>query len=331
METNMTEAVAISIEAAKANIPVLLLGTYGIGKSAVPHEVGAALGLPVHEERPSLREPTDYTGIMHVKDGRTHWAPPAILPTERPVLAFYDEITNARIETQHALYEQILDRRAAGVPFHPDCRVIAAGNLTSDASGAGRLPMALADRFLIIQVVPDAEAWQKWAARAGINPAVRAFISLRPELLHTHKADAESKNKSMVKATPRSWHNVSRIMETSNPEMLWPLAARVVGEGPAGDFMGFLELMKKAPRIPDILANPEGAPIPAEVSIRYAVAAGLANAADANNFAAVLKYAGRLDPEYAVMTALDATTRLPALKRTAAYVQYAVKYQNLTM
>src|SRR5438105_172516 len=67
--------------ACRANLPVLLHGMHGIGKSAVMAEAARVLRIDFIELDLSIMEPPDLTGIPHIgSDGRTQYAAPDFLP-----------------------------------------------------------------------------------------------------------------------------------------------------------------------------------------------------------------------------------------------------------
>src|SRR5690242_9111634 len=65
----------------RANLPVLVHGNHGIGKSVVMAQAAAALGIDFIVVDLSIMEPPDLTGIPHITpDGRTEYASPDFLP-----------------------------------------------------------------------------------------------------------------------------------------------------------------------------------------------------------------------------------------------------------
>ena len=94
----------------KADIPVNLIGSPGVGKSDVIKQVAKSLGLKVIDFRLSTADPTDLTGLPFIKDGRSVFLPNEAFPIETDVvpegfngrLLFLDEITNAPMAVQAA-------------------------------------------------------------------------------------------------------------------------------------------------------------------------------------------------------------------------------------
>ena len=83
----------VLILAKQADQPVLLEGRHGIGKSMLFEQAAARLGIGHIIRDLSLMEPPDLVGIPKVgKDGRTHYAVPAWLPSSGRGLLVFEEL-----------------------------------------------------------------------------------------------------------------------------------------------------------------------------------------------------------------------------------------------
>lgn len=308
-----------------ADIPVMLWGAPGVGKSDLMRAVAAELGLPLIDWRANLREPVDLRGLptVDLNARRTVWLQPEDLPDaarDGPEgILFIDEIVNAAPSMQAALYGLILDRRLGDYVLPPGWRVVAAGNRMADRSSAGRMPLALANRFAHFTLDADPEAWRAWAEGAGIHPLVVAFVGFRPNLLHVMPGPD-----SMAFPSPRSWARVSRVADAPDGA-LYRRAAALVGDGPAAEFQAFAKAWRNLPSLATILREPDTAPVPTEPAAVYAVASLLARKADRINLGSLIRYAERLGGDYERFVVTDAARRDDGLKSTAAYVQWAAR------
>ena len=109
------------------------------------------------------------------------------------------------------------------------------------------------------------------------------------------------------------------------------LFASLIGDGPATEFDGFINLYRSIGTLDDIIKNPLKANVPTEASQKYAVATGLARKATRANWKAIITYANRLDAERQTLLIHDATLRDPSLKETAEYGEWAVANGHLLM
>ena len=318
-----------------ANIPVMLWGAPGVGKSDMVSDVCASQGRIMLDERLSTYESVDLRGNPYIDGGNVVWALPVMFrklhdASKRgdKTALFLDEIVNAAPSVQAAAYQLVLNRCIGDHRLPDGCIVIAAGNRQSDKAAAQRMPTALANRFAHIDLEADADSWRAWASEAGLSPLVIAFMGFRPALIH-----AMEQSDGRAFPSPRSWAQVAKIADA--PETIRPLLVRgLVGEAAAGEFESFARIYARLPSIDSILANPTGATaptgnFPGEAALLYAIATGVARKADAHNMDAVYAYARRLPQEFTILVMMDATRRDPALKNTRAYVEFAAHYHGV--
>jgi hypothetical protein len=308
-----------------SNLPVMLWGAPGIGKSDMMREIAAARGVPLIDWRANLREPIDVRGLptIDIAARRTVWLQPEDLPDadrDGPEgILFIDEIVNAAPSMQAALYGLVLDRRIGDYVLPAGWRIVAAGNRMADRSSASRMPLALANRFSHYVLEPDADAWRAWAEGAGVHPLVVAFMGFRPNLLHVMPGPD-----AMAFPSPRSWAAVSRIADSPDGA-LYRRAAAKVGEGAAAEFQAFAKAWRNLPSLATILREPETAPVPSDPAAVYAVASLLSRKADRINLPAIVRYAERLGGDYERFVVTDAARRDNGLKATGAYVAWAAR------
>ena len=83
--------------------------------------------------------------------------------------------------------------------------------------------------------------------------------------------------------TPRSWSFVSDVMHRTPMELLHRVVAGCVGDGPAAEFVGFLQLYRELPDLDVILTQPETTPVPREPAILYALIGALGREVQTRN------------------------------------------------
>ena len=90
-----------------ANIAIMLLGPFGIGKSSVLQQYAKSIGYSFHDIRAMLLDPVDLRGIPVPNHEKrvTEWFPPAFLPTEPKSIICFDELPNCSVLVQNALYQ----------------------------------------------------------------------------------------------------------------------------------------------------------------------------------------------------------------------------------
>lgn len=228
---NVTSAIVETLKAAAAGEPVLLLGSPGIGKTAVAKILAERLGLPYVEVRPAEFESVDFRGIPTVENGKTRWNIPDFWPTEACVLNF-DEITQAPMELTSPLLKLFLGGEIGDYKLPPGTILIASGNLVSDRAGCSRLSSALRERCIVIQLEPDLNEWLGWYQSQGFaDDAVVGFLQANPTAFHAWDAKLD-----FNQPTPRNWARLSRLLANDPAE---ETVAGVIGPDYARSFMAF--------------------------------------------------------------------------------------------
>ena len=230
----------------QAGLSVLVRGHPGVGKSAMAAQLGQRLELPLEDIRLAQREPADLGGVYFPDRERQVLSlfPPDWVRRvcDAPALVFLDEI-NAAVTRLHqaAAYQIVLERRVGPFRFHPDTRVMAAGNLEEDNAIVTPLSTALANRFVHFVLRVDADSWLTWAADAGVHPTVMAFIARhREEALYANEGD-------LAFPTPRSWAMASTLLNAARPTQARRLVAACVGERAAEQLAAFERIFARVP------------------------------------------------------------------------------------
>lgn len=301
--------------------PVFLWGPPGVGKSQIVAQTAASLGLALIDIRAVLLDPVDLRGLPQIDgDGRTHWRAPAFLPQTGEGVLFLDELNAAPPLVQAACYQLILDRGLGEYRLPDGWAVLAAGNREQDRAVTHKMPTALANRFVHLEIEPHLEDWTAWAEGFGIMPEVTAFLRFRPALLH----DFDPVRDSRSFPTPRSWAFVSAMLAGApDPRVELELLRGAIGEGAALEFAGFLKTWRELPDTDAVLADPDGAPAPSEPAAAYAICEALGRLASAEVMPALTRYAARLPVEFGVLLMRDAVRRDSRAARTPAFAAWA--------
>jgi hypothetical protein len=303
--------------------PIYLWGAPGIGKSSLVRQAASSLGLDLVDVRVTLLDAIDLRGLPRLDGDLAVWAPPAFLPRSGRGVLFLDELSAAAPLIQSACLQLTLDRRIGEYELPAGWNIVAASNRSEDRAGTHRLITPLLNRFLHLDLEPNAEDWQAWAVSAGIAPEVRSFLHFRPALLA--QFDPTTNPRSFP--TPRSWQFVSDVLPKTSPELLHPVIAGCVGDGAAAEFLGFLRLYRELPDLDQVLVTPAAAPVPREPAVLYALVGALvekcrAAKAPLANFVA---YAMRLPDEFALLALRDALEVQPKLAALPAVQRWIAK------
>lgn len=316
--------------------PIMAWGKPGVGKSDAVRQAAIAHGATLVDIRLSQYDSVDLRGIPVPHAGMTVWHAPITLPfkgnsafieDETPIFLFLDEINSAAPSVAAVAYQLINDRAVGEHKLMDNVVVVAAGNREQDRGVTNRMPTPLANRFTHVEIDVDVDAWCYWAQEAGLHPAGIAFMQFRKPLLCTF--DPSKPDKSF--ATPRSWKKaLTYYADNQMPDHTKQAAmAGAIGEGPAAEFWGFVDVWGKMPRMEDIEAKPDKVPVPDEAAMRYAVAVAISGTMTPKNIPPFHTYLQRMDPEFAVLAWQLALRRDATVSGTKEFIEFSKKYRSI--
>lgn len=322
MMNALTDLYVSSIEASlpfKSLPSVMLWGAPGVGKSQAIRQIAARIQretgkeVRVSDVRLLLFNPIDLRGIPTSNADKTLavWLRPQIFdmdPSDSVVnILFLDEITAAPQSVQAAAYQITLDRVVGEHALPENCIVIAAGNRTTDKSVSYKMPKALANRLLHLQVEGTFDSWRSWAVHSGIHEKVIGFLSFRRDLLTTF----DPSDNDVAFATPRSWEMTSNVLfrYEGDIEKAYPLIAGLVGTGIAVEFRSWEKVYDSLPSLEDIFDGRELLR-PTGTDALYALVSAMLSYArtvkdDMARMANSIRYADKLPPDFSTILMKD--------------------------
>ncbi|MFK3735211.1 AAA family ATPase [Streptomyces sp. NPDC088090] len=289
--------------AVAADLPVLLWGEPGIGKTAALTRLAEELDLPLTTVIASVHEPTDFSGLPVLGDDPAvrgvAMAPPdwaVRLVREGRGLLFLDELSTAPPAVQAALLRLVLERRVGALTLPPGVRIVAAANPRASAADGWELSAPLANRFVHLRWTHEHEVvvrglggtWPRVTlprlaperlpeAVAHARRAVCGLLGGRPTLVH--RLPGEETRRGGPWPSPRSWDMTLRLIAfatvaDSSRDVLSLLVRGTVGDGPGFELLAWLDRMD-LPDPEDLLADPAGAPLPERGDRRQAALEGV--------------------------------------------------------
>lgn len=244
---------------------VMMWGPPGVGKSQAVRQIAKQIEretgkiAKVTDVRLLLFNPIDLRGIPTSNADKTLaiWLKPQIFQMDSSEdivnILFLDEISAAPQSVQAAAYQITLDRVVGEHKLPDNCIVIAAGNRVTDKSVSFKMPKALANRLLHIEIEGSYESWNTWAVKAGINAKVLGYLSAHTSRLFGFNPA----NDDLAFATPRSWEMVSNLLNNVSDDVrkMYPLIAGLVGTGTAIEFMTWTKVFDKVPKMEDVFSG----------------------------------------------------------------------------
>ena len=188
----------------RARRAVLLEGPTGIGKSEIVHSVAASLGIATTVLDLSLLEPPDLVGLPHVRDGRTHYALPALFPKEGAGILLLEELNRAERYIQQPALQLLSARRLHDYVLPEGWICVATINPQTSDYHVTSLDKALRARFLNVVVRSDRATFLAWGEKRGIHPGVLALARAHERILDD--------------VPPRTWTYVSELLSVLTKE-----------------------------------------------------------------------------------------------------------------
>ena len=308
---------------------VMLWGPPGVGKSQCVAELANEIYLmtgkqvSVTDVRLLLFNPIDLRGIPTSDANKEFsvWLKPKIFDMDESDdvvnILFLDEISAAPQSVQAAAYQITLDRIIGEHKLPDNCFVIAAGNRVTDKSVAFKMPKALANRLLHIEIVSDFGSWKKWAVKNGVNSKVTGFLSSRRDMLLSSEPDSDE----VAYPTPRSWEKVSDILNyvDEDIEEVYSLISGTVGSGCAVEFRSWCRVYDKLPDVAAIFKG-DSPPVPKAPDCLYALISSMVAYArqhknDFQLIANAIKYADKMPADFSTVFMKDLMYLEPDYKK----------------
>lgn len=248
------------------NMPsVMLWGPPGVGKSQMIKQLAKELEIRTGKKvnltdvRLILFNPIDLRGIPTFNAEKTLavWLKPKIFDMDASNkvinILFLDEISAAPQSVQAAAYQITLDRIIGEHKLPDNCIVIAAGNRVTDKSVAYKMPRALANRLMHLEIIPEVSSWLDWAVRSGINEKVLGFISFKSDYLY----EREISQDDLAFTTPRTWEMVSDVLNgiSDDVSFVYPMIAGLVGKGVASEFRAWAKVYQFLPSMKEVFGG----------------------------------------------------------------------------
>lgn len=242
--------------------PVIMLGPPGVGKTAIVEQIAdemgvnfvsysithhtrqSALGLPFISEEEfggraySVSEYTMSEIIAAVYRAREESG-------VAEGILFLDEV-NCVSETLAPAMLQFLQYKTFGMHRLPEGWIIVtAGNPPEYNRAAREFDPAMLDRLMKIDVEPDLQVWQDYAAAHGVHPAITTYLDAKPGSFY--KVRAAARGSKIV--TSRGWEDLSRMLQAYEAEGM-PVPPALMGRylqdaEVAEDFSVYYELFRK--------------------------------------------------------------------------------------
>jgi hypothetical protein len=294
---------------ALADVPSMIWGPPGIGKSDIAYQFANSMNAKLFELRANLFDPVDVRGglkVVEQADGtyRTRYGVPEDYPDtdyQGAVVLFIDELPNAPKATQNALLQLLLNKRIGTYELPANTIILAAGNRAQDRAAVHEMPTPVRNRFAHYTLEANVDDWVRWAMNHGVHDSITSFIRMRPSLLHS------TDGTDYAFPSPRTWTMLDRKLPHMADDFYG--CSSMIGDGPAGEYLSYKAIYKDMPDIDTIIDKPGTSTVPTDTSVLFAVSGALASRADKDNFDNIMRFVRRMPAEYQVITVRDSIAK----------------------
>jgi len=314
-----------------AQLPILIKGAPGIGKTDIVKQACTASNNNLIISHPVVSDPTDFKGFPYVINGEAHFLPfgelNQLIQADVPTVFFLDDLGQAPAAVQAAAMQLILGRHINGHRVSDNVTFLAATNRKTDRAGVSGILEPVKSRFAsIVELEPNVNDWVKWAIKSRLPPELIAFIRFRPNLLHDFKPSTDLDNSP----SPRTVHNVAKLMQACLPqELQYEAFTGAAGEGFAIELVSFLRIFQNLPDPDSILVDPDRADVPEDPATLFALSGALAKKADKTTMGSIVRYASRLPVEFSVLLVTDSVSHNPDVMETQAFIEWSSAHSNI--
>jgi len=241
---------------------------------------------------------------------------------------FLDEFRQSAHDVQKPAAELLLKGRVNDSWLPITYMVLAASNREKDRSGVQRELMFVTNRRMLITITPDLDSWVDWAERKGdIHWAAIAFAKHKPGLVFQDTVP----EKAGPFCTPRSFVQMSYLIEQLPSDLFTEAAAGYIGEGAAAEFTSFLRVVEQLPTFDEIVADPKGCKLPEtdRPDAQFATMQMIAHRVDGGTAAPAFNYLKRMPEEFQVAGLKATLKRQPQVLNNQDFAKWVKENKAL--
>lgn len=333
LEANIEQLARILYGNITADVPTLLFGQPGLGKTSVVEQLaeklasrftGGCIVLSTTEENP-----IDAAGLWEVQDGKTVRVPSAHIPLDKPVLILIDEFADCPVYEQSAWYRLLLSQQLGQHKLAPGSYVCAATNRPEDNAAAREVSKAAIGRCCCVTLRADYESLLKFGYKNNWHSTVLGFV----RAYGTEVIDAGFNPECPYGgSTPRDFSRLNALesagLISSDDDTAILQIVGNIGPDAGSRYLAFRQL--ELPSVDDVFKSPTTAEVDLTSDKIFAYSAAITSAAKPENYPAVIDYCLRLPRVAGFGLAWDLLAKdKVGVTKSPAFSKLAIEYSEL--
>lgn len=351
MTVKLGAIVPIMTEAIIRGSKILLVGSPGIGKTAIINMIIDALPPYILDGMGALlinwflaqEQEENVEGVPgKATDKHGDYAKHLlfdkqrqnVLTSDRYVVNFFDDLLMGTTRKQTSNL-QFWRGFILGKPVGENVRFIGATNDVKHMAGTVKaIEPFKSSCTCIFHAIADHPFWEKWAINSGlVRPDVIAYLNTNP-----HALDMFNPSVSLTNCpSPRTWVHLSDMLNICEAVGADEYHMKASAEGAVGapetvQFFAFKGMVDNAVTPQIILSDPQGANVPENASVMYAVSLALCNVVETQETAEyAMQYAKRLPAEFEALVVRQLVSKNEAYKVSNEYVDYTARQASMVL
>jgi len=255
MEVTLMQAKEITRNSWNSTNPsvIIYISDSGIGKTTMAQALAQEEEYRYEAIRAALIDAVELNGIPVSKDGRTIYSAPSWVPEwDEKFVLMLDEVNRGKPDVVQAAFRIAEKRGTDSWKFNPKKhRVIIAINPVGKYNV---IPLGLAfiNRATVLYIKIDVKDFLMYARKKNFNAKIIEFISANEKMLHVLPKE-DDQELDVPWASPRSYEQLSDIMEGQDNKLIPTLATGTIGLEAGAAFIKFINDPDRPVTVSEIL------------------------------------------------------------------------------